>query len=121
MKSKLAGRTHVFRYADPKPPGFRTELRHYSADGRVLQFEESADGQVKPVTGNITWSIEDGLLVTLNDIQPGNRNCYVMRETPEGQMMYYIHAPLTRINGKLSRRTTAIRDGEPIVTAASVR
>jgi hypothetical protein len=69
----------------------------------------------------VTWEIEGNLFVTLNDIRPGNRSCYVLKETPDGQIAYYIHAPMSRLNGQLSRRTVAIRAGEPLATHTVAR
>jgi hypothetical protein len=114
----LSGQTHVSHYGSNDPPRNWKEMRYYSPDGRVIQYEEEG-GRTRLIPGNVTWSIEGGLFVTLNDLQPGNKNRYLLRETPEGQIGYYIHAPFSRIHGILSRRTVAIQAGEPVATEAA--
>jgi hypothetical protein len=115
LRDRLSGHTHVSQYGSVDPPRRWSELRYYSPDGRVIDYLEE-DGQTKLVPGDVTWGIEGKLFVTLNDHRPGNRNRYVLKETPDGQIAYYIHAPLSRLNGRLSRRTAAVRPGEPVTT-----
>jgi len=113
--AKLSGQTHVVRCGSLEPRREWNELRYYAPDGRVVEYEEEA-GQTRLIPGDIRWSIDGDIFETLNDIEPGNRNRYVLRETPDGQIAYYIYVPASRINGKLSRKTVATRSGEPVAT-----
>jgi hypothetical protein len=112
LNAAVSGQTHEFRRQGPEPRGEWAEVRFFSPDGRLICFERDGE-KVVPQEKQITWSTRDGRLETIGDIRPGNRNVSTLWQTPEGQIAYYIHAPFSRLNRRLSKLTTAIRVGPP--------
>jgi len=102
-------------YGSTDPPRQWNDLHYFSPDGRVIRYREE-DGRVERVDDVVTWTVEGGRLMTLNDIKPENRIAYVLHDTPDGRVAYYIHMPFSRANGVLSRRTSEVCSGEPVVT-----
>jgi len=116
LDGRLRGQTHVMRCGSVDPPREWSDLHYFSPDGKIVRYKEES-GRIERVDDVVTWSIDEaGRLVTLNDIQPGNRIAYTLHDTPDGRVAYYIYMPGTRANGVLSRRTSEIRAGEPVVT-----
>ena len=115
LAERLRGQTHVLTYGMVDPPRQWNDLHFFAPDGRIIRYKEE-DGKIERVDDVVTWAIEDGHLVTLNDIQPGNRIVYTLNDTPDGRVAYYLHMPGTRADGVLSRRTSEVRAGEPAVT-----
>ena len=113
LADRLRGQTHVMHVGSADPPREWNDLYYFAPDGRIVRYKEEA-GRIEHVDDLVTWTIEDGRLVTLNDIQPGNRIAYTLADTPDGRIAYYIHMPGTRAHGVLSRRTSQVRAGEPI-------
>jgi hypothetical protein len=114
LADRLRGQTHVIHAGSVDPPREWKDLHYFAPDGRIIRYKEE-NGRIARVDDIVTWSIEGGRLVTLNDIQPGNRIAYTLNDTPEGRVAYYIHMPGTRAHGVLSRRTSEVRSGEPPV------
>ena len=115
LVDRLRGQTHVMTYGSVDPPREWNELHFFSPDGRIIRYREEG-GRIERIDDVVTWAIEAGRLMTLNDIKPGNRIAYVLHDTPDGRVAYYIHLPGSRANRVLSRRTSEIRAGEPVVT-----
>jgi hypothetical protein len=118
LAGRLSGVTHIVRRADAELTRVWNELRYYAPDGRIICYEE-VGSEVKRVPSELTWSVDHGRLTTLGDICPGNRSTYVLRDTPDGQIAYYIHLPLSKLNRRLSRKTIAVHEGAPVETAAT--
>jgi len=113
LVDRLRGQTHVMTYGSVDPPRQWNDLHFFSPDGRIIRYKEEA-GRVERLDDVVTWMVEAGRLVTVNDIQPGNRIAYVLHDTPDGRVAYYIYMPGSRADGVMSRRTSAIRAGEPV-------
>ncbi len=115
MTTRLAGFTYVIHrdYLDPKRE--YDDLKYYHPDGRLTCYEQEGDS-IKRLPVAAEWKVTRGLLKTRNEHHPGNKNAYTLWETPEGQIAYYIHAPFSRVNRRLSGSTIAVREGEPVET-----
>jgi hypothetical protein len=117
LEARLTNQTHVINRHGPDPLKDWKELRHFSLDGRLLTFQE-IDGVITPMPSDITWSVKNGRLITIGDFRPGNKNVYTLYQTPDGQIAYHIRAPLSTLNGRLSRKTSEIRQGPPLQNPA---
>jgi hypothetical protein len=115
LAARLRGQTHLMQYGSLDPPRQWKDLHYFSPDGTVIRYREEA-GHIERLDAVVTWTVEDGRLVTVNDIRPGNKITYRLADTPDGRVAYYIHAPGSRANGVLSRRTSAVQSGEPAAT-----
>jgi hypothetical protein len=118
LQAALSDQTHEFRRHGPEPRGDWSDVRYFSPDGRLLCFEREGEKLV-PLDTPISWAVKNGRLETIGDIRPGNRNLYTIYRAPDGQIGYYIHAPMSRLNRRLSKLTTQLYAGPPRSATAS--
>jgi hypothetical protein len=113
LESRLLNRTHVSpQTLDQNGTLFR-EFRHFGPCGQLsIQREEAG---VLRTPRQAQWSIENGYLAILDPaMHATHKQHFTLKETPLGDIRYYIYEPRSRrVHGRLSFHTAEIREDSP--------
>lgn len=113
LATRLAGKTHVSKLRTEQPAREWKEFYYYAPDGHLRIYEEEG-GVLKLPPREATWEIQKGRLAILDRALSPRMRYYILKDAPQGQIAYYIHAPWQKVNGLLTRIVAEIRDGEPV-------